>query len=161
MVHQCPNCDEGRALPVLMGLPGPEAWELAERGEVILGGCVLGPVHIDQPMECDSCNWSGLMIDGNVEGNVGFVGLTELAADTNTYREVIQILTTEELNRMVIEISLGWKWQDPRTRVPNTTEHALCWGRLEREIEEIHARGHVVEIPNEWPDLTDYEPGSI
>ena len=122
---------------------------------------MLGPVHIDQPMECDSCNWSGLMIDGKVEGNVGFVGLTELAADTNTYREVIQILTTEELNRMVIEISLGWKWQDLRTRIPNTPEHALCWGRLEREIEEIHARGHVVGIPNEWPDLTDYEPGSI
>jgi hypothetical protein len=161
MVHRCPNCDEGLALPVLVGFPGPEAWELAERGEVILGGCLLGPVHIDQPMECDSCNWSGLMIDGKIEGNVGFVGLTELAADTNTYMEVIRILTTDELNRIVIEISLGWKWQDPRTRVSKTAEHEQCWQRLEREIAEIHARGHTVEIPNEWPDLTDYEPGSI
>jgi len=71
------------------------------------------------------------------------------------------MISSDELNRMVIEISLGWKWQDPRSRIPNTPEHELCWGRLEREIEEIHARGHVVEIPNEWPDLTDYEPGSI
>ena len=94
-------------MTVLMGFPGPEAWELAERGEVILGGCLIGPVHIEQPMECDSCNWSGLRIDGKVEGKVGFVGLTELLADTNSYMEVGQMISSDELNRMVIEISLG------------------------------------------------------
>ena len=161
MTQRCPNCDAGRAMTVLMGFPGPEAWELAERGEAILGGCLIGPVHIEQPMECDSCNWSGLMIDGKVEGKVGFVGLTELLADTNSYMEVGQMISSDELNRMVIEISLGWKWQDPRSRIPNTPEHKQSWQRLETEIAEIEAKGHMVELPHEWPDLTDYEPGSI
>jgi len=120
----------------------------------------VGPVHIDQLMQCDSCNWSGLIIDGNVQGDTGFVDLTELVAGTNTFMEVAHMLTTDDLNRMVIEISLGWNWQDPRSRIPNTPEHQQNWHRLEQEIAEIRARGHAVEIPDEWPDLTDYEPGS-
>lgn len=161
MTQRCQNCDAGCVLPVLMGLPGPEEWELAERGEAILGGCIVGPVHIDQLMQCDSCNWSGLIIDGNVEGDTGFVDLTELVAGTNTFMEVAHMLTIDDLNRMVIEISLGWNWQDPRSRIPNTPEHQQNWHRLEQEIVEIRSRGHVVEIPDEWPDLTDGESRSI
>jgi hypothetical protein len=32
-----------RLVPVAYGLPGPEAFERAERGEIILGGCCVHP----------------------------------------------------------------------------------------------------------------------
>ncbi|GAA3959253.1 hypothetical protein GCM10023085_47050 [Actinomadura viridis] len=38
----CPRCG-GAAAPVLYGLPGPEMFEAAERGEIVLGGCEVGP----------------------------------------------------------------------------------------------------------------------
>ena len=45
---------------------------------------------------------------------------------------------------MTIEITLDWSWQDPRTEVPDTSEHHAKW-----------QRGRIVEIPNEWPGLGD------
>lgn len=36
----CPRCGS-RAVPILRGYPSPEAFAMAERGEVVLGGCVV------------------------------------------------------------------------------------------------------------------------
>lgn len=35
----CPRCGSEEIAPIIYGLPGPEAFQAAERGEVILGGC--------------------------------------------------------------------------------------------------------------------------
>jgi hypothetical protein len=40
--RRCPTCG-APAVPIVYGLPGPELWEASERGEVILGGCVIIP----------------------------------------------------------------------------------------------------------------------
>jgi len=59
------------------------------------------------------------------------------------------MVTVEELNRMTVEITLGWPWQDPRTEIPNTSEHHAKWQRLESQIAEIKRRGRTVEIPSD------------
>ena len=47
----CPRC--GRtSVPIAYGMPGPGLMELAERGAVVLGGCVI---EEDQPTnECEA-----------------------------------------------------------------------------------------------------------
>ena len=49
----CPNCG-GSVVPLYRGLPGPEVFDMAERGEVALGGCVIE--EGDQPtVRCTQC----------------------------------------------------------------------------------------------------------
>ena len=38
----CPRCQSHRVLPIAYGFPGPEMFALAERGEIVLGGCIIG-----------------------------------------------------------------------------------------------------------------------
>jgi len=52
-VWRCPNCGEKSGVPVLYGLPTREAVEAAERGELVLGGCVL--TDDDPPRCCTEC----------------------------------------------------------------------------------------------------------
>ncbi len=66
--------------------------------------------------------------------------------------------TSEELNRMVVEISAGWEYGDPRSKVPQSAEIEASWMRLKQQMDEIAAQGGIVEIPGEFPDLTGYEP---
>ena len=42
--HPCPNCSSP-SIPIVFGLPAFELFEAAERGEVALGGCVVGEVE--------------------------------------------------------------------------------------------------------------------
>lgn len=50
---RCPACGEQTLVPIVYGMPGYELFEAAERGEVRLGGCIVG---IDQPSTaCTSC----------------------------------------------------------------------------------------------------------
>ena len=44
---------------------------------------------------------------------------------------------------------MGWEWQHPRSRVPNSEEYELSWKRLEIQMAEIAERGHFIEIPFE------------
>ena len=49
----CPKCGSEQVLPIAYGLPGPEMWEMANRGEIVLGGCV-----VDSPQwSCQACGW--------------------------------------------------------------------------------------------------------
>ena len=61
---------------------------------------------------------------------------------------------SEELNRMMIEISAGWKYGDPRSKVPKRKDVKKSWKRLEKEMAEIKAKGWVVEMVNEIPDIS-------
>lgn len=43
----CPTCG-ARGVPIVYGMPGIELFEKAERGEIVLGGCVIDgemPTH--------------------------------------------------------------------------------------------------------------------
>ena len=62
---------------------------------------------------------------------------------------------SEELNRMMIEISAGWKYGDPRSKVPKRKDVKKSWKRLEKQMAEIKAQGGIVEMINEFPDLSE------
>ncbi len=62
---------------------------------------------------------------------------------------------SEELNRMMVEISAGWKYGDPRSKVPKRKDIKKSWKRLEKEMAEIKAKCWVVEMVNEIPDISD------
>ena len=49
----CPRCGRGDVVPIVMGLPSAELFELAERGLVELGDCMVGPE--DPDCVCRSC----------------------------------------------------------------------------------------------------------
>ena len=59
------------------------------------------------------------------------------------------MVPSDEVERMTVEITLGWSWGDPRTRVPNTAEHRQTWDRLAKQVADIASRGNIVEIRDE------------
>jgi hypothetical protein len=63
---QCPSCRQlVRLVPILWGLPAYEGFMAASRGEVLLGGCVVGPrppTHI-----CPTCDAPVVVGHGGVE----------------------------------------------------------------------------------------------
>ena len=54
----CPKSKSEHTAPIMYGYPAPEAWEALERGEIILGGCMVFPHQEDYG--CLDCNhrWS-------------------------------------------------------------------------------------------------------
>jgi len=70
-------------------------------------------------------------------------------------RSVAVMPDSDELARMMLEISAGWEWGDPRSKVPQTPEHEASWGRLKVQMKEIADMGGIVDIPSEWPDIGD------
>jgi hypothetical protein len=66
------------------------------------------------------------------------------------------MLDSDELARIMIEISAGWEWGDPRSEVLQTPEHEAKWGRLKVQMKEIADKGGIVDIPSGFPDLTDH-----
>lgn len=50
---RCPKCGAVAGVPLVYGLPGCDAFEAEQRGELVLGGCVIeedAPTH--QCVEC-------------------------------------------------------------------------------------------------------------
>ena len=49
----CPSCGSTDAVEIAYGYPSHEMWEAEQRGEIVLGGCVIGP---ESPaFECGDC----------------------------------------------------------------------------------------------------------
>ena len=71
-------------------------------------------------------------------------------------RSVVVMLDSDELARIMIEISAGWEWGDPRSEVLQTPEHEAKWGRLKVQMKEIADKGGIVDIPSGFPDLTGH-----
>ena len=57
---------------------------------------------------------------------------------------------SEELNRMMLEISAGWKYGDPRSKVPKRKDIKKSWKRLKKQMDEIKAEGGIGEMINEF-----------
>jgi hypothetical protein len=53
--QKCPECGELAVRPILYGMPTPSAFEAAERGEFIIGGCCIFPGQADK--RCTACGW--------------------------------------------------------------------------------------------------------
>jgi len=71
------------------------------------------------------------------------------------------MITSDDVNRMMIEIGAGLPWGDRRSQVPRTAEHRAEWETIERQMRAIRRRGRIVDIPAEIPDPTGFEPGTI
>jgi len=58
---RCPKCHSLRVVEIAYGMPAVELRESAERGEVALGGCVVGRPGGDPDRRCRSCGheWRG------------------------------------------------------------------------------------------------------
>ena len=53
MFPPCPACGSRAAEPIAYGYPSAQMWEAEQRGEVVLGGCLVGP---ESPAyECRDC----------------------------------------------------------------------------------------------------------
>jgi hypothetical protein len=50
----CPGCGAGEQKPIVYGLPTGKTFEASERGEVVLGGCVI--FGDDPQWQCPSCH---------------------------------------------------------------------------------------------------------
>ena len=66
------------------------------------------------------------------------------------------MLDSDELARIMIEISAGWEWGDPRSEVLQTPEHEAKWGRLKVQMKEIADKGGIVDIPSGFLDLSGH-----
>jgi hypothetical protein len=49
----CPSCGSPDAIRIVYGYPGADMWEAEQRGELRLGGCLVGPESPD--FECREC----------------------------------------------------------------------------------------------------------
>jgi hypothetical protein len=54
----CPACESHDLVPVVYGMPDLDAFEAAERGEVIIGGCM--PLLSGDVIGCPHCRWTGV-----------------------------------------------------------------------------------------------------
>lgn len=139
----CPGCGKFTLLPVLYGMPLPEDWG---KPDVIRWGCIVPAVMLDDAVACeDGCGWSGGLLDGVRVGSMWMSLIDELLI----YEEQDDMVPYDDVQRMSIEITLGWGWQDPRTQIPDTVEHRAAWDRLTQQVADIKARGNIVEIPND------------
>jgi len=56
--NRCPECGASiKELPVVYGYPSAEMLEMQERGEIILGGCVVGQDPGYRIYGCAKCSW--------------------------------------------------------------------------------------------------------
>ena len=55
-------------LELVFGMPGPELFEAAEQGNLVLGGCCITPaLACDSPNRtCTTCNWTGFELYGQL-----------------------------------------------------------------------------------------------
>ena len=52
--RKCPDCGT-KLVPIVFGMPGPELFDQAQQGNVILGGCCMMPINPTRG--CTKCGW--------------------------------------------------------------------------------------------------------
>ena len=73
----CPACHQRTLVELVFGMPGPELFEAAEQGELVLGGCCITPgLACDSPdLTCTTCNWTGFELYGQIFEENDLVGV--------------------------------------------------------------------------------------
>ncbi len=56
---------------------------------------------------------------------------------------------SEQLNRMMVEIAVGYECGDPRSRLPKRRTFELSYRRIAAQMAEMKANGIAIEIPPE------------
>ena len=73
----CPSCHQRTLVELVFGMPGPELVEVAEQGDLVLGGCCITPaLACDSPdLTCTTCNWTGFELNGQLFEENDLVGV--------------------------------------------------------------------------------------
>lgn len=58
-------------------------------------------------------------------------------------------LTTTQVNRMLVEISLGRTWEQRSEQVPTTEEAREAWEQIAVEVAEMTAKGIFIDVPGD------------
>jgi hypothetical protein len=53
---RCPKCKGTNVVPIVRGYPTPEIEAMRERGEVVLGGCMIDPSQPQPTHHCRDCH---------------------------------------------------------------------------------------------------------
>jgi len=51
----CPKCGAATLVPVVFGFPGPDMFDDADAGRIVLGGCCIDESDPPNPRECTTC----------------------------------------------------------------------------------------------------------
>ena len=51
--QKCPSCNTNNVVPIVYGMPGSDLEEQEQRGEIILGGCIV--TDNDPELYCKDC----------------------------------------------------------------------------------------------------------
>jgi len=62
--RQCPLCG-GSGIPIAYGLPDPDLFRQAERGDVVIGGCIVEDYSPD--FRCQSCGHAWIKTSRSTE----------------------------------------------------------------------------------------------
>ena len=57
--------------------------------------------------------------------------------------------TVDELIRIQMEVTAGWEWGDPRSKVADTPDNREAWDEIGAEIRQMQADGLVPDLPHE------------
>jgi hypothetical protein len=53
--YVCPSCRRRAGVPIVFGLPGVDLADARDRGELVLGGCLVEGDGIDPDRHCNAC----------------------------------------------------------------------------------------------------------
>ena len=75
--QECPSCGNRTLVELVFGMPGPELFEAADQGDLVLGGCCITPtLACDSPdLTCTTCNWTGFELYGQIFEENDLVGV--------------------------------------------------------------------------------------
>lgn len=59
--RRCPRCLQQTVLEVIFGYPDISLFKAAERGEAVIGGCIVQPPITGRRVECTTCAWQGVL----------------------------------------------------------------------------------------------------
>ncbi len=55
--------------------------------------------------------------------------------------------------RIALEVTLGYEWGDPRSKVEATDDARVAWREISGEVAEIEAAGLIADAPFDTPDF--------
>ena len=63
----------------------------------------------------------------------------------------------KDVMRMTIEILKGYEFGDSRSFIPVNYDNLQSWKQLKKEVDEIYAKGGVVDLPGYECQYTEYD----
>src|SRR3954467_10530202 len=134
----CPRCGREESVPLVWGLPGPDLMDLAERGLVALGGCML-------PGEAPSFSCRACGLEWGSSG------------DPTADEQALTRLLGVEHSDVVRALGAGWR----RENAADEREHVQWFGGGERAQVAVGVDGprFVLARPlTRWEERFELQP---